>query len=134
MKTIKQKNKGKAVEELQSKLKMLGLYQAAVDGYFGPRVKDAVIQFQNMTGLDADGIVGPKTWKALKDKNEVVSGNPHLVTYRYWGPNTDNRDRSTFIDDETALWCARMCVGEGGRNEFSTTVTLFSRSYISSWL
>ena len=37
-----------------------------------------------------------------------------LATYRYYGPNESSRERFTSIDDETALWAARMCVGEGG--------------------
>jgi hypothetical protein len=36
--------------------------------------------------------------------------------YRYIGPLESNRDRSCQIDEETALWAARMCVGEGGKN------------------
>lgn len=36
-----------------------------VDGYFGPKTKDAVIAFQEMFGLVPDGIVGRDTWKAL---------------------------------------------------------------------
>jgi hypothetical protein len=34
--------------------------------------------------------------------------------YRYEGPNKSNNDRETIIDTETALWSARMIVGEGG--------------------
>ncbi len=36
-----------------------------VDGYFGPKTKEAVIAFQEMFGLVPDGIVGRDTWKAL---------------------------------------------------------------------
>lgn len=37
------------------------------------------------------------------------------ATYCYLGPIESNRDRVCQIDEETALWAARMCVGEGGR-------------------
>jgi hypothetical protein len=37
------------------------------------------------------------------------------ATYRYLGPLESNRDRVCQIDEETALWAARMCVGEGGK-------------------
>jgi peptidoglycan hydrolase-like protein with peptidoglycan-binding domain len=40
-------------------------YNIAVDGIFGPGTKTAVLDFQTTKGLNADGIVGPKTWKAL---------------------------------------------------------------------
>lgn len=38
-----------------------------------------------------------------------------FAIYRYWGPNESRQSRSTAIDDTTALWAARMCVGEGGK-------------------
>ncbi len=37
-----------------------------VDGKFGNRTKNMVMSFQKANGLSADGIVGPKTWDALK--------------------------------------------------------------------
>jgi N-acetyl-anhydromuramyl-L-alanine amidase AmpD len=51
------------VEELQKKL---GFANEKVDGLFGPITESAVRQFQrNNPPLVPDGIVGPKTWKAL---------------------------------------------------------------------
>ena len=38
-----------------------------VDGYFGPKTREAVIAFQEMFGLVPDGIVGRDTWKALSN-------------------------------------------------------------------
>ena len=39
----------------------------AIDGIFGPETKSATIDFQKRFGLDADGIIGPKTWQKLYD-------------------------------------------------------------------
>jgi N-acetylmuramoyl-L-alanine amidase len=36
-----------------------------VDGKFGKDTQNAVIKFQLSKGLDADGVVGIKTWKKL---------------------------------------------------------------------
>ncbi len=56
---------------LQKKLKELNLYNAEPDGQFGPITYNAVVEFQK-TGKDSDGnplvkdgLVGPKTIKAL---------------------------------------------------------------------
>lgn len=43
-----------------------------------------------------------------------MSTKKNFATYRYVGPNESNSDRQTVIDDEAALWAARMLIGEGG--------------------
>ena len=60
MPQIKRGDKGKAVQILQ-----IILGDLAVDGSFGPATQAATIAFQRKHNLEADGIVGPKTWKAL---------------------------------------------------------------------
>ncbi len=50
---------------VQQKLKELGYYKGSVDGIYGKGTRSAVISFQKARGLVADGIVGPKTAKAL---------------------------------------------------------------------
>ncbi len=59
-------SQGAAVRELQERLNgfraNLGLRQLPVTSTFGPQTRDAVVQFQKLWGLDADGAVGPKTW------------------------------------------------------------------------
>jgi len=39
----------------------------AIDGVFGPATTQAVIAFQNLAGLTADGIVGLQTWVRLEE-------------------------------------------------------------------
>ena len=62
MPQIQRGSKGKAVKILQ-----IILGDLEVDGSFGPATQAATLAFQKKHGLDADGIVGPKTWRALFD-------------------------------------------------------------------
>lgn len=54
------------VEFLQNILKILELYTGKIDGIFGPNLKNAVIRFQTQNNLNTDGIIGPRTWLALR--------------------------------------------------------------------
>lgn len=56
---------GEAVKNLQSRLYTLGYYTGEIDGQFGAVTKDAVLTFQRLNGLDADGIVGGETRSLL---------------------------------------------------------------------
>jgi peptidoglycan hydrolase-like protein with peptidoglycan-binding domain len=75
---------GGAVSELQTRLRAAG-YSVDVDGQFGLQTKAAVIAFQRAKGLDADGVVGPKTWAAIGGASiqntpvAGVSGNQALA-------------------------------------------------------
>lgn len=57
--------RGTAVKQLQSRLNQLGFNAGAADGAFGPKTLAAVKAFQRSRGLEADGVVGPKTWNKL---------------------------------------------------------------------
>lgn len=63
--TLRLSSTGKAVRHLQSSLNGAGA-RLSVDGNFGPVTSLAVQSFQRRAGLDADGVVGPKTWAALE--------------------------------------------------------------------
>jgi peptidoglycan hydrolase-like protein with peptidoglycan-binding domain len=41
-----------------------------VDGHWGPRTDEALMEFQRQQGLEVDGILGPKTTAALKRQYE----------------------------------------------------------------
>lgn len=71
--TLRRGDKGDAVILLQSELIRLGypLPKYGVDGDFGKETEMAVKQFQQDNRLTADGVVGPKTWKAL-DGSEAM--------------------------------------------------------------
>lgn len=61
---------GEEIKNLQSRLLTLGYYTGDIDGQFGAVTKDAVLTFQRINGLDADGIVGGET-RALLFSSEA---------------------------------------------------------------
>lgn len=64
---------GSKVKELQQRLKEKGFDPGPLDSTFGLSTKAAVIAFQKSKGLEADGVVGPKTLAALGIKLPVTS-------------------------------------------------------------
>lgn len=59
-------DQGNAVRDIQDRLAALGFESSNGDrGAFDEPTRAAVIEFQKAKGLDADGIVGPDTWRSL---------------------------------------------------------------------
>jgi N-acetylmuramoyl-L-alanine amidase len=57
--------RGDDVLELQQRLGALGFDAGRVDGIFGPRTAEAIVDFQRNSGLTTDGICGPDTVAAV---------------------------------------------------------------------
>ncbi|MCM0646951.1 L,D-transpeptidase family protein [Clostridium swellfunianum] len=68
--TFRQGDKGKKIKEIQQKLNKFG-YKLIVDGDYGSSTTAAVIDFQKRNKINADGVVGPATFKAL-EKNPTA--------------------------------------------------------------
>ena len=66
MRLYRQGDQGEPVRDIQGRLSALG-HETAPDanGEFGEGTYGAVATFQRAHGLDADGIVGPVTWRVL---------------------------------------------------------------------
>lgn len=62
-------SQGEEVAAVQQRLVELGYYQGPITGYFDPATQAAVTQFQQANGLDADGIVGSATQRALYESS-----------------------------------------------------------------
>lgn len=57
---------GADVAEAQCLLRRAGISPGGIDGMFGPLTLRAVKRFQQRAGLVADGMLGPRSWKALR--------------------------------------------------------------------
>lgn len=65
--TLRKGSRGGYVKELQTMLNYASFgARLTVDGIFGSLTEIAVISFQKIRGLHADGIVGPLTWAELE--------------------------------------------------------------------
>lgn len=58
---LKLGSRGTLVRTVQTRLKNWGYYKSSVDGVYGSLTRSAVVYFQRVHGLYADGIVGAKT-------------------------------------------------------------------------
>lgn len=59
---------GQDVSDIQASLADRG-YDVVIDGDFGPATSEAVKAFQKANGLEADGLVGPSTYRALMGRS-----------------------------------------------------------------
>lgn len=66
MEILKKGSRGESVKTLQA------FFHLLPDGIFGALTEEAVKEFQKSHGLTADGVVGPKTWKALEREDLIV--------------------------------------------------------------
>ena len=64
--TLKPGDSGTQVKRLQRALKQLGYTVGKVDGTYGTSTQAAVQAFQKASKLTADGVLGPKSLRALK--------------------------------------------------------------------
>lgn len=90
---LRQGSRGQDVVTLQYLLNVISRFYSSVpapvqDGIFGSGTRQSVIAFQQIMGLDADGIVGPRTWEALYNialgfEENVPTPGPETNTITY---------------------------------------------------
>jgi uncharacterized protein (TIGR02594 family) len=80
MANLRQGDRGTEVTKLQLLLDshLIPSPHLKPDGIFGHRTEDAVVRFQKLKNLAADGIVGSKTWAAL-GMNVITTPKPELA-------------------------------------------------------
>ena len=64
-------DRGQLVRDIQIRLKELGYYTGDITGVYDSKTRTAVINYQKASGLQADGICGPKTQTALLGTDAV---------------------------------------------------------------
>jgi len=67
---------GGPVWEVQRLLARAGVGDVQIDGRFGPETEEAVKSFQLSRHLDADGVVGRRTWDTLRSEHVAASERP----------------------------------------------------------
>ena len=83
---LRQTCEGKIVAELQTLLNKKGANIGIADGKFGPKTKQAVINFQKSVQLLGDGIVGMRTWSALQsDKTNTIAASTFINVCKSYG-------------------------------------------------
>lgn len=87
--TLMQGNTGEYVKKLQTYLINIGYScgNSGADGTFGTGTYNAVVAFQKKNGLNADGIVGGNTWKALTSPDAIE--NDHRSDVLKFGSRGD---------------------------------------------
>lgn len=80
--TLRYGSRGSEVQLLQKLLNkhLVPSPNLRIDGDFGERTHKAVNRFQNQCNLGVDGVVGPKTWKALKSGGLKVPIPPPAIS------------------------------------------------------
>ena len=87
---------GDSVKILQEKLKILGLYNAIINGYFGLATQMGVRAFQRGVGLPETGDMNEQTWEYLRVYTEpAVAPISVLPTLRYGSTGSDVTDLQT---------------------------------------
>jgi peptidoglycan hydrolase-like protein with peptidoglycan-binding domain len=88
MPMLREGDSGPSVRQLQEALNKNGA-KLDVDGQFGPLTRAEVERYQRAKNLDADGIVGPKTWGALAQTQQQAPTQPTQPTQPSNGASAD---------------------------------------------
>lgn len=89
---IKLDSRGEDVKTVQETLKQLGFQPGPVDGVYGEKTENAVIQFQEEHALYADGVVGPATWQKLRQALAI-----HIEEQLQPARDTTREDRMQWV-------------------------------------
>lgn len=86
--TIQMGDRGAMVLDLQTQLQVVGYFSGKKDGIFGKLTRASVLAFQADNDLDVDGVVGDRTWAALKKAKPKERRDVDLDDLRKRGSET----------------------------------------------
>lgn len=69
-------DRGGEVSSIQRCLRQIGVYNGPITGFYGPQTETAVRQFQSRNRIQAIGVVGPQTQRALQSRCQAGRPNP----------------------------------------------------------
>ena len=82
--TVQEGQSGPLVEKLQTALKELALYDGEINGIYDVKVATAIANFQNICGVNADGVASPEIQHALYyalDRVHSMVGSDFTASY-----------------------------------------------------
>ncbi len=101
---LRRNEEGAAVKKLQEDLTKAGFSTQGADGKFGQNTEDALKRYQQSHGLQADGVAGPATLKALKENQPAQQAptlQPTATPQPSNAPATEANANKTFLDKQS---------------------------------
>ena len=98
--TVKRGDRGDEVRQIQEKLISLGYLDGNTDGIFGPKTESALLAFQQEHGLDATGMAGEATCRALDEEDQVPQETPEQA-FPSW--NAQSASLAELVDFVSAV-------------------------------
>lgn len=113
-KRLKDGAKGAEVVALQKRLTELGYWNGKADGSFGSVTRQAVYAVQKAAGLGRDGVVGPRTQKALDQgvRPKAKSTSGHVIEISL------SRQLLMVVDDGTVSQVFNTATGSNEHYEY----------------
>lgn len=113
---------GQQVRDLQTKLNSQGYYKYNIDGIFGSITEQAVRQFQAAHNLSVDGIVGPRTAKALSlaPTSSVAGSNTSTNTSTNTNTNTNTNTTTAPAQNNQSVSSTRAAVVAAAKSVVGT--------------
>ena len=106
-KLLRYGSRGDDVKKLQQRLSELGYLKGNIDGAYGYQTKNAVIKFQNVNGLKADGDAGKETLTHLYEDPNVIP-NPETITPSPVPTATPDPDGNIpEMEDPRSIWLGK---------------------------